>query len=90
VATAFSILVFTETTMPSRFFIKKKPPCTIFKRQQVNRKRSSVGDERSQPNPPLRYNERWAKARFSLRNERKPSKELQTLWRFPPLKCVPA
>ena len=39
--TAFSILVHTETTMPSGFFLKKKPPCTIFKWQHVNRKRSS-------------------------------------------------
>jgi hypothetical protein len=39
--TAFSILVHTETTMPSGFFLKKKPPCTIFKWQHVSRKRSS-------------------------------------------------
>jgi hypothetical protein len=44
-ATAFSILVHTETTMPSGFFLKKKPPCTIFKWQHVNRKRSSEQPE---------------------------------------------
>jgi hypothetical protein len=37
-ATAFSILPFTETWKPSGFFLKKKPPCTIFKWQHVNRK----------------------------------------------------
>ena len=41
-ATAFSILVLTETTMPSGFFPKKKPPRTIIKWQHVNRKRSRV------------------------------------------------
>ena len=28
-ATAFSILLFTETGMPSGFFLEKKPHCTI-------------------------------------------------------------
>jgi hypothetical protein len=42
--TAFSILLFTETSMPSGFFLKKKPPCTISKRQDVNRKRSKMCD----------------------------------------------
>jgi hypothetical protein len=37
-ATAFSIQLFTETEMLSGFFLKKKPPCTISKRQHVNRK----------------------------------------------------
>jgi hypothetical protein len=49
-ATAFSILVHTETTMPSGFFLKKKPPCTIFKWQYVNRKCSNVSNEgKSEP-----------------------------------------
>jgi uncharacterized protein (DUF302 family) len=30
-ATAVSILVFTESSMPSGIFLKKMPPCTIFK-----------------------------------------------------------
>jgi hypothetical protein len=29
--TAVSILVFTESSMPSGIFLKKMPPCTIFK-----------------------------------------------------------
>jgi hypothetical protein len=29
--TADSILVFTESSMPSGIFLKKMPPCTIFK-----------------------------------------------------------
>jgi len=39
--TAFSILLFTESTQPSGFFLKKKLPLMRFQCQQVNRKRSS-------------------------------------------------
>jgi hypothetical protein len=42
-ATAFSILLFTESTPPSGFFHKKKPPLMHFQCQYVNRKRSSLG-----------------------------------------------
>jgi YVTN family beta-propeller protein len=48
-ATAFSILVFRETGMLSGFFLKKKPPCTIYIRQHVNRKCSKVGKHKSTP-----------------------------------------
>jgi hypothetical protein len=37
-ATAFSILLFTEASISSGFFPKKKPPCTIHQWQHVNRK----------------------------------------------------
>jgi hypothetical protein len=36
--TAFSILLFTEGSMSSGFFPKKKPPCRIYQWQHVNRK----------------------------------------------------
>jgi hypothetical protein len=39
--TVFSILLITQARKPSGFFLKKKPPCTICKWQNVNRKRSS-------------------------------------------------
>jgi hypothetical protein len=38
--TAFSILLFTESTQSSSFFLKKNPPLMRFQCQQVNRKRS--------------------------------------------------
>jgi toxin ParE1/3/4 len=40
-ATAFSILLFTKGSMSSGFFPKKKPPCTIYQWQHVNRKCSN-------------------------------------------------
>ena len=47
--TAFSILLFTETTRPNGFFLKKMPPCQISSRQHVNRKCSdtTVADSHS-------------------------------------------
>ena len=39
--TAVSILLLTESLMPSGVFLKKTPPCTIFRCQRVNRNRSS-------------------------------------------------
>jgi len=36
--TAFSILLFTEVSMPSGFFLKKKPPSTIFKTSRCESK----------------------------------------------------
>jgi hypothetical protein len=39
-ATAFSILLLAEASMPSGFFLKKKPPCKTYRGQDVNRKRS--------------------------------------------------
>jgi hypothetical protein len=54
-AIAFSILVHTETTMQSGFFLTKKPLCTIFKWQHVNRKPSNGSNEaqseRQSPTP---------------------------------------
>ena len=40
--TAFSILFFTESWRLSGFFLKKKPPSMISKRQHLNRKCSSA------------------------------------------------
>ena len=40
-STAFSILLSTGTRTLSGFFLKKKPPCTFFRRRQVNRQCSS-------------------------------------------------
>jgi hypothetical protein len=41
-AAAFSILVLTETTMPSGFFLMKKPPSTRPRCQYVERNRSDM------------------------------------------------
>jgi len=41
VFTAVSILLLTESLMPSGVFLKKTRPCTIFRCQRVNRNRSS-------------------------------------------------
>jgi hypothetical protein len=46
-ATAFSILLFTGTSKPSGFFLKKKPPFSISKWQHMNRKCS----RRDHPRP---------------------------------------
>jgi hypothetical protein len=55
-ATAFSILLFTETRKLSGFFLKKKPPCTISLCQHVNRKCSKgmipVSNPAKDPPPP--------------------------------------
>jgi hypothetical protein len=52
-ATAFSILLFSETWKPSGFFLKKKPPCTGPQCQYVNRKCSKRVRKLNKPTPPL-------------------------------------
>jgi hypothetical protein len=41
-AKAFSILIFTESTSASGFFVKKKPPSMHFQCAHMNRKRSKA------------------------------------------------